>query len=101
MLNGNIDPDGERLSLQRVEPREGDDPMRDNSGKGEAASQTRDPTLDENSGGTGDRGGDFSEGAGFNLGRSEEPGAKHSPSDRGRGETADAQNGAPIDISQA
>lgn len=75
--------------------------MRDNSGQGDAGTNTRDPSLDENTGGTGSRGGDFTEGADFDLGRSGEPGAKQSPSDRGRGETADAENGAPIDISQA
>jgi hypothetical protein len=75
--------------------------MRDNSGRGDSASNSGDPTLDEHTGGPGERAGDFTEGAPFDFGHSEQPGGQRSPSARGRGETADAENGAPIDISQA
>ncbi len=74
--------------------------MRDNSGQGESASNTRDPTLDENKRGTGDRPGDQTEGADFDLGRSGEAGSKQSPSDRGRGETADGGRGSPVDLNR-
>lgn len=72
--------------------------MRDNSGQGDASTNTGDPTLKDNEGrgGTGNRPGDQIDGASFDIGQ--DKGEKLSPSDRGRGETAAGEGEAPVDL---
>ena len=76
--------------------------MREHSGDDPASTNTQDPTLKDNEGrgGPGERDAAVANAA-DTIGQAGEPGAQRSPSDRGRGETADAENSAPIDISQA
>ena len=74
--------------------------MRENSGNGDAGTNTQDPTLKdhEGNGGPGERKGDFTEGAPFNVaGNTEETNENASPSDRRRGEVSGNDAASPID----
>jgi hypothetical protein len=74
--------------------------MRDNSGSGKSKNNNHDPTLEEHrgQGGPGARGGDFTEGAPFDIaGNARVRGEDPSPDDRARGETSSKEPAPPVD----